>query len=59
MEDICDRFGQRWSDVVRRCIYCDLNQARTSFEDTGFQQAVYNEILAELEEERRQFFQLE
>jgi hypothetical protein len=59
MEDISDRFGQRWSNVVRPCIHCDLNQPKTSFEDTEFQQAVYNEILAELEEERRQFFQLE
>jgi hypothetical protein len=59
IEEISDRFGQRWSNVVRRCIYCDLNQARTSFGDAGFQQAVYDEILAELEEERREFFQLE
>jgi hypothetical protein len=59
MEEVSDRFGQRWSNVARRCIYCDLNQARTSFEDVGFQQAVYNEVFAELEEERRQFFQLE
>jgi hypothetical protein len=59
MEEVSDSFGQRWSNVARRCIYCDLNQARTSFEDIGFQRAVYNEIYAELEEERRQFFQLE
>jgi hypothetical protein len=59
MEEVSDRFGQRWSDVARRCIYCDLNQPRTSFEDCGFQQAVYNQIFAELEDEHRQFFQLE
>ena len=58
MEEVSDRFGQRWSNVARRCIYCDLNQTSTSFDDVGFQQAVYNEVLAELEEERRQFFQL-
>lgn len=59
MEEVSGRFGQRWSNVARRCIYCDLNQARTSFEDPGFQRAVYSDVLAELEEERRQFFQLE
>lgn len=57
-EEISDRFGQRWSDVARRCIYCDLNQAKTSLEDIGFQKAVYNEVFAELEEEHRQFFNL-
>lgn len=59
LEEVSDRFGQRWSNVVRRCIYCDLNQVKTTFESLEFQEAVYNGILAELEEERRQFFQLE
>jgi hypothetical protein len=24
-EEISDRFRRRWSDVVRRCIFCDFN----------------------------------
>lgn len=57
-EEISDKFGQRWSDVVRRCIRCDLNQAKTSLEDIKFRRAVYNEVLAELEEDNRRFFGL-
>lgn len=58
-EEISNRFGQRWSDVVRRCIHCDLNQAKSSLEDADFRCAVYHEIYAKLEEERRHFFGLE
>jgi hypothetical protein len=59
LEEVSNRFGQRWSNVVRRCIYCDLNQIRTNLDNIGFQQAVYDGVFVELEEERRQFFQLE
>lgn len=58
MDEISDRFGQRWSDVVRRCIYCDLNQSKVSLEDKAFRSAVHNDIVAELEEDYRQFFHL-
>jgi hypothetical protein len=57
-EEISDRFGRRWSDVVRRCIFCDFNQSKTSLEDAGFLKAVYHGVLVELEEEHRQFFRL-
>lgn len=58
MEVISDKFGKRWSDVVRRCIHCELDEAKKSLEDLGFRKAVYNKILVELEEDSRQFFGL-
>ena len=58
LEEISDRFGRRWSDVVRRCIYCDFNHSKTSLDDAGFLKAVYHGVLVELEEEHRQFFKL-
>lgn len=58
MGEISDRFGQRWSDVVRRCIRCDLNQSKVSLEDSAFRSAVHNDIVAVLEKEYQQFFHL-
>lgn len=58
MEVISDKFGKRWSDVVRRCIHCDVDEAKKSLEDVGFRKAVYNKILVELEEDYKQFFGL-
>ncbi|CZT19225.1 uncharacterized protein RCC_05071 [Ramularia collo-cygni] len=58
MEIISDKFGKRWSDVVRRCIHCELDEAKKSLEDLGFRKAVYNKVLLELEEDSRQFFGL-
>lgn len=58
MEEISDRFGRRWSEVVRRCVYCDLNQSKASLEEGAFRSAVHNDIVAELEEDYRQFFHL-
>lgn len=58
MEIISDKFGKRWSDVVRRCIHCELDETKRSLEDLGFRKAVYNKILVELEEDSRQFFGL-
>lgn len=53
--EIHDRFGSRWNDVVRRCVYCDLDQTKTSFDNQAFLAAVHNNIVAELEEDFRQF----
>lgn len=58
MEVISDKFGKRWSDVVRRCIHCDVDEAKKSLEDAGFRKAVYNKVLVELEEDYKQFFGL-
>lgn len=57
-EDISDRFGKRYSDVVYRCIYCDLGHTRCSLADPGFRAAVYAYVVLELEEGCRQFFSL-
>lgn len=58
IEVISDKFGKRYSDVVRRCIHCELDEAKKSLEDLGFRKAVYNKVLVELEEDSRQFFGL-
>ncbi|SMQ50336.1 unnamed protein product [Zymoseptoria tritici ST99CH_1A5] len=57
-QTISESFGKRWSDVVRRCIRCEVDETESSLEDAGFRKAVYNKILMELEEEHRQFFRL-
>lgn len=53
--EIQDHFGKTWSDVIDRCIYCNLGCSRVSFEDSDFQKVVYNLVVAELEDDARRF----
>ena len=53
--EISDNYGMKWSDIVRRCILCNFGQSSTSFEDAKFRKAVYDDVIAELEEYHRQF----
>ena len=57
-KEISDESGKRFSDVVSRCIYCDFNNSAASLDDADFQKAVYANVVQELEEDYRQFFQL-
>lgn len=42
--------GGRYGDAVRRCIHCDFNQRKTDLEDDDFRQAVYEGVVAPLQE---------
>ena len=55
LPDVFQEAGNRYSDAVRRCIYCDFDQRITSLENEGFKQAVYDGVVAPLEEVLRDF----
>ena len=48
--------GTRYGDAVRRCLRCDFDQRSTSLSDDGFRQAVYDGVVAPLEDDFRDFY---
>ncbi|MCJ1381879.1 hypothetical protein MMC17_004991 [Xylographa soralifera] len=59
MEDAVYReAGTRYGDAVRRCLYCDFDQRDPNLEDDSFRQAVYDGVVAPLEDDVKDFFQL-
>lgn len=50
IEQIEDYEGQRYSDVVSRCIYCDFGSRVTSFDNDKFRQNFYEGVVVPLEE---------
>ncbi|MCJ1387909.1 hypothetical protein MMC18_000752 [Xylographa bjoerkii] len=59
MEDAVYReAGTRYGDAVRRCLYCEFDQRTTSLDDDSFRQAVYDGVVAPLEDDVKDFFQL-
>ncbi|KAF2005541.1 hypothetical protein P154DRAFT_518305 [Amniculicola lignicola CBS 123094] len=51
--------GKRYSDAVRRCILCDFDRKDVSLDEEGFQQAVYEGVVALLEKTLHQFSTLD
>lgn len=51
--------GKRYSDAVRRCIRCDFDRRDMSLDSEGFQQAVYDGVVALLERTLEQFNRLD
>ena len=47
--------GNRYGDAVRRCIRCEFDQREETFESDGFRQAVYQRVVAPLEDDLRDF----
>lgn len=47
--------GDRYGDVVRRCIHCDFNQRSVNLEDDNFRQAVYEGVIVPLQANAREF----
>ena len=47
--------GDRYGDVVRRCIHCDFNQRSVNLEDDDFQHAVYEGVIMPLQANAREF----
>ena len=47
--------GDRYGDVVRRCIHCDFNQRSVNLDDDDFRQAVYEGVIMPLQANAREF----
>ncbi|MCJ1471574.1 hypothetical protein MMC13_000214 [Lambiella insularis] len=57
-EAVYSEAGTRYGDAVRRCLHCDFDQRTTNLEDDAFRQAVYDGVVAPLEDDVKDFFQL-
>lgn len=58
MSSVNNEAGRRYGDVVRRCIYCEFDKLNTTLENDEFRQAVYDGVVAPLEDDMKDFFQL-
>jgi hypothetical protein len=56
-EALLSEAGAKYSDAVRRCIRCDFDQRASSLEDAKFQKAVYQGVVAQLQENYEYLFQ--
>ena len=59
MEAVYNEAGTLYGDAVRRCLHCEFDQRNTSLEDDAFRQAVYDGVVATLEDNVKDFFQIE
>lgn len=50
-----NEFGDRYADAVRRCIRCAFDTRKIDLEDGQFRGAVYEGVVAPLEENLRDF----
>lgn len=55
LQDVTNEFGDLYSDVVRRCIRCAFNTNKTDLEDEQLQCAIYEGVIAPLEELMKNF----
>jgi hypothetical protein len=51
--------GPRYQEAVRRCIRCDFDQTVSSLDDSNFQRAVFEGVVAPLEKTLQQFISLD
>ena len=58
LDQVYDKAGTRYGDAVRRCIRCEFDQRKTTLDDAAFCRAVHDNVVAVLEEDVRQFFNL-
>lgn len=56
IDAVYDENGKRYGDAVRRCINCDFDMKSTTLDDEVFSQAVYNGVVAQLEDDVKDFF---
>lgn len=52
LEEIRDQFGKRWSEVVWHCIFCP----KPSLQNIDLRRDIYTNVILELQEASRQFF---
>jgi hypothetical protein len=50
VEELYNEAGGKYSDAVRRCIRCDFDRRGSSLQDVTFQRAVYQGVVAQLQE---------
>jgi hypothetical protein len=57
--EIAFQAGIKYSEAVRRCIRCDFDRRDVDLDDEGFQQTVYNGVVALLEKTLKDFNSLD
>ena len=55
INDVAMEAGHRYGDAVRRCVFCDFDQRSSSLDNGEFRQALYNGVVAPLEDVWRDF----
>lgn len=50
VEELYSDAGAKYGDAVRRCVRCDFDKRSSNLEDAGFQRAVYDGVVAQLQE---------
>ncbi|OJD33126.1 uncharacterized protein BKCO1_3300010 [Diplodia corticola] len=50
LDDVTAESGDRYADAVRRCVRCTFDTRKFDLEDEGFRRAVYEGVVAPLEE---------
>lgn len=58
-ETLYSEAGAKYSDAVRRCICCDFDNRACTLEDAQFQRAVYEKVVAQLQEHYDYLFDLD
>ncbi|KAL1635637.1 hypothetical protein SLS56_001690 [Neofusicoccum ribis] len=58
VEDCYDEGGGRYGDAVRRCIRCDFDRRSMNLEEEESRRAVYNGVVALLEDDWKDFRQI-
>ncbi|KAH7073645.1 hypothetical protein BKA63DRAFT_37766 [Paraphoma chrysanthemicola] len=56
-DELLSEAGAKYSDAVRRCIRCDFDQRASNLQDPKFQRAVYQGVVAQLQENYEYLFQ--
>ena len=56
IETVYSEGGTRYGDAVRRCLHCEFDQRNTNLEDDAFRQAVYDGVVAPLEDDVKAFY---
>lgn len=51
IDEVYLRAGDRYGDVVRRCVRCEFDHHKSSLTDAGFRRKVYEGVVAVLEME--------
>ena len=55
LEAVYNEAGKRYGDAVRRCVHCEFDPRRTTLDDDEFSQAVYDGVIAPLEDVVKDF----
>ena len=56
LDQVDDTAGHRYGDAVRRCVRGHFEQRTTSLDNEAFRRAVYDGVVAEIQDDANQFF---